>query len=293
MAGVFSSAPILISSCHQVSITWYNDRDREWEMQHMCCAGILCWRVDISAGISSTCAQVSLSDLYKHPHLTAGHTHTRTCTHTYELSNFRHKHFFWASKINSTDAANMTHGRSSPAKCNFISTFLIKLPTLHMRESFSSETANTSSCCYWRPLFTLASTWFFQKVPSAVRSSGFAFSVRRWASVWGFLQEKERERFKTHIKQTSLLFITALSSHHAHHLLSPPPFLTLPTVALKWLGKQSGGSWPVCIQCLHCCSIITPANQSTLQQLLCSSEPPPHSLLTLCLSVYPPLHSSY
>lgn len=41
----------------------------------------------MSPGISSAHAQVSLNDLYEHPHSTAGHSHTLTSV---VLSSFRH-----------------------------------------------------------------------------------------------------------------------------------------------------------------------------------------------------------
>lgn len=58
--------------------------NRQGEQAQMCCVGIQCPGIDLSPGISSAGAQVSLSDLYKHRHSTAGHTQTHS-----DLSSFR------------------------------------------------------------------------------------------------------------------------------------------------------------------------------------------------------------
>lgn len=180
----------------------------------------------------------------------------------------------------------MTRAHSSPAKCDFIPTFFIK-------DAAHAWTFLIWSCKHLRHI--LSKTFdpvgleiAFPK--GVVRPPVEQVCIKREMlsiCLTAFPREGEWKIKNTDKADFFALFYPTLIT------FSPPLFLFLPTVALKWLGKRSGGSWPVCIQCLHCCSIITPANQSTLQQLLCSSVPPPPSLLTLCLSVYPPLYSSY
>lgn len=146
----------------QVSITRHNDwnrkrrrgrnrdENRQRELQRMCCAGILCRGVDMSPGISSAHAQVSLSDLYEHPHSTAGHTHT----HTHQINPLQlqtHKHFLWASKINIADSRLTRRMNALPcAKCVLTPTLFIKLRTPHICETLWSEIENTSCIfCWW------------------------------------------------------------------------------------------------------------------------------------------------
>lgn len=59
----------------------------------------------MSPGISAARAQVSLNDLYEHPHSTAGNTHT----HTLKLPT--HKHPREHSKINTADSS-LTQARA-------------------------------------------------------------------------------------------------------------------------------------------------------------------------------------
>ena len=167
----------------------------------MCCAGILCRGVDMSPGISSAHAQVSLSDLYEHPHSTAGHAHMHTHTHTHTLtslilSSFRHTNtFLWASKINTADSrlTRRTHVLP-PAKRVLTPTFFIKLRTPHICETLWSEIENTSCISCWQSQ-SIWSHWslcfHLQKVLLSRQLSRFALNVKCWASVWVFVLEKK------------------------------------------------------------------------------------------------------
>ena len=223
----------------------------------MCCAGILRWVVDMSPGISAARAQVSLNDLYEHPHSTAGNTHT-------------HKH----SKINTAD------GTCALFLLNFLCFFFRS--TLDTCKGLWSAIGNTS-----RVFLSKVSVRLLLSLQSRRSALNAKCRVECLSS-----RNKGRNRLEKQIKAD---FSSSLLPRSSLFLpRSPPPSApSLPTVALEWRGSPGGGRWPACIQRLHRRSIITPANQSTLQQRLCSSAPPPHSPLTLCLSVCPPLRSSY
>lgn len=88
---------IQLSPSVNYTIQWQRQKEGEKEIEmktdrESCsiCAVLVFYaeRVDMSPGISSAHAQVSLNDLYEHPHSTAGHTHTLLISRV--LSSFRH-----------------------------------------------------------------------------------------------------------------------------------------------------------------------------------------------------------
>lgn len=117
---------------------------------------------------------------------------------------------------------------------------------------------------FLRLLSALAPSLFIQEVLFTLH-----FSWKCLARVC--LPQPERQRLKPQISLLSgqTLLITSLSGR---------------------AGEVAEGAHAACFQRLRHCSIITSANQSTLQQLLCSSEPPPHVLLTLPLFLLTPFN---
>lgn len=194
------------------------DENRQRELQHMCCAGILCWGVDMSPGISSAHAQVSLSDLYKHPHSTAGHTHTKPSP----LHLRAHKHFSWGSKINTVDNRLTRHMHAArSAKCDLTCTLFIKLRTPHMCEPLWSEIENWTCifhgrcfCPFWpQPRQNMS----FRRKRVRTELAEHVFECLHSGKIEGKIENTDKGRI--------LLSLCLL-----------PLFLSLPTVALKWLG---------------------------------------------------------